>query len=260
MSAVLGNRASGKGEPLLLLNGALMSLAAWQPVVTSLEGSYRIVRCDFRGQLFSQGEPQKDLDAHVADVIRLLDHLQIGRTRIAGASFGSLVGLRLAARHPERVAALAAITSTNHVVEESWKELEPVWQACLDAAAGGDGGLVSDTTLTMFSDRYRETQEEMLSMQREWISMLPPIWFKGVAAILETVKGLDLRQDLPAVRCPVLVVGAEEDNVFPPPHSQALAAALPGSRLEMLPSGHSVVVEQPGRLAEVLRPFLSQAR
>ena len=50
------------------------------------------------------------------------------------------------------------------------------------------------------------------------------------------------------------------DNVFPTPHSQALAAALPGSRLEMLPSGHSVVVEQPGRLAEVLRPFLSQAR
>lgn len=260
MSAVLGHRASGKGEPLLLLNGALMSLAAWQPVVTPLEGSYRVVRCDFRGQLFSQGEPLRDLDSHVADVIRLLDHLQIGRTRIAGASFGSLVGLRLAARYPERVSALAAITSTNHVTEASWRELEPVWQACVDAAAGGDGGRVSDVTLDMFSAAYRSTQGEMLSMQREWISMLPTGWFTGVAAILEVVKDLDLRPDLPAVRCPVLVVGADEDNVFPPEHSQALAAALPGSRLEMLPSGHSVVIEQPGRLTEILRPFLGSAR
>jgi 3-oxoadipate enol-lactonase len=130
----------------------------------------------------------------------------------------------------------------------------------VDAAAGGDGGRVSDVTLSMFSAHYRATQGEMLSMQREWIAMLPPGWFRGVAAILEVVKDLDLRPQLGAIRCPVLVVGADEDNVFPPEHSQALAAALPGSRLEMVASGHSIVVEQPGRLVEILRPFLSLAR
>jgi 3-oxoadipate enol-lactonase len=261
MSGLLGHRATGQGDPpLLLLNGALMSLAAWQPAVTPLEGARRIVRCDFRGQLFSQGLPQPDLEDHLADVLRLLDHLQIGRVHLAGASFGSLVALRLAARHPARIASVTAITSTPQIDAEAWRELKIIRDACLEAADGGpthDAGKVSDLSLPMFSAAYRESQAANLAMQRDWIGMLPEAWFRGVAAILEAVKDLDLRPELPTIRCPALVIGADEDYVFPPGHSQALAAALPNARLEMVASGHSLAVEQPERLAEILKSFLS---
>lgn len=260
MSAVLGHRVTGKGEPLLLLNGALMSHAAWQPVAIPLEGSYKVVRCDFRGQLFSSGKPQPDLDAHLADVLRLLDHLQIGRVHLAGASFGSLIALKLATLHPRRVASITAITSTDWIDEKAWHELEVVRQACLEAAGGGDGGKVSDLSLKMFSADYLASHADDLALQRNWISMLPEDWFRGVAAILEAVQNLDLRPRLPEIRCPVLVVGADEDSVFPPEYSQALAAALPNARLEMVKSGHSLVIEQPGRLAELLQGFLGSVR
>jgi len=261
MSGLLGHRVTGQGDPpLLLLNGALMSLAAWQPAVTPLEGSRRIVRCDFRGQLFSQGPPQPDLEDHLADVLRLLDHLQIGRVHLAGASFGSLVALRLAARHPSRIASVTAITSTPQIDAEAWRELKIIRDACLEAADGGptyDAGKVSDLSLPMFSATYRESQAANLAMQRDWIGMLPEAWFRGVAGLLEAVKDLDLRPELPTIRCPALVIGADEDYVFPPGHSQALAAALPNARLEMVASGHSLAVEQPERLAEILKSFLS---
>lgn len=255
-SAFIGHRVSGQGEPLLLLNGALMSLAAWQPVVTVLEKSFRVVRCDFRGQFFSLGEPQPDLDSHLADVLALLDHLELSRVHIAGTSFGSLLGLRLAARHPERVASLAAVTSTDRITEESWRELAVVQEACLAAADGGDGGRVSDLTLHMFSDEFRARQSALMDMQREWISALPAKWFRGIAGILEAVNRIDLRPELPQVRCPVLVLAAEKDVIFPIERSQALAVALPSARLEVVPgAGHSIVVESPGPLAEALLRF-----
>lgn len=264
---LLGHRVSGHGgpgePPLLLLNGALMSLAAWQPAVTPLEKTRRVVRCDFRGQLFSQGTPQPDLEDHLADVLRLLDHLQIGRVHLAGTSFGSLVALRLAARHPGRFASVTAITSTPHIDATAWRELEIIRDACLEAAAGGptyDAGKVSDLSLPMFSAAYREAQAANLAMQRDWIGMLPEAWFRGVAGILDAVRDLDLRPELSTIRCPALVIGADQDYVFPPSHSQALAAALPNARLEMLVSGHSLVVEQPEPLAGLIRSFLDSLR
>lgn len=257
---LLGHRVTGKqGEPLVLLNGALMSLAAWQPVVNRLERDFRVVRCDFRGQMFSPGGPQPDRAAHRADVLALLDHLGLGRVHLAGASFGSIVALELAAMLPERVASVAAVTSTERIAEEAWEQLEGIRLACLAAAADGSGdarGRVFDLGLPMFSPGYQATHGEDLRLQREWLGALPESWFRGVAGVLESVGRLDLTPLLPRVRCPALVVAAGEDRIFPVARSQALAAALPAARLVVLPgAGHNVAIEQPGPLAEALRQF-----
>ena len=100
-AGVLAHRLDGDGEPLLLLNGGMMSISSWDPFIEPFVERYRVVRCDFRGQLRSHEPPHRTLDGHVADVIALLDSLKIARTRVIGASFGAEVGLLLAA-HPSR--------------------------------------------------------------------------------------------------------------------------------------------------------------
>ena len=146
-SPFLTHRVSGQGEPLLLLNGALMSLAAWQPLMARLEKSWKVIRCDFRGQFFSLGEQEPPLDAHIRDVLALLDHLALRRVHIAGVSFGSLAALRMAARHPERVASIAAITSSDYILPVgAWLLLEPV----RDALLAKDGQRVYDVCLPLF--------------------------------------------------------------------------------------------------------------
>ena len=256
-SPFITHRVSGKGEPLLLLNGALMSLAAWQPLMPRLEASWKVIRCDLRGQFFSPGEPEPTLDAHVSDVLALLNHLGVHRFHVAGVSFGSFVALRLAARLPERVISVIPITSTDYIRDESWALLEPLRDALLAVQTER----VFDVSLPMFGQEYLTQQKEMMDLQREWIVNLPEIWYRGVGQILVAVKAIDMRGDLPAVRCPALVISAEQDRIFPPEQGKVLAGSLRNARLETVAgAGHNLIVEKPAVVADLLTGFLPKQR
>ena len=258
---ILAHRVTGHpdGPPVLLLNGGLMTMAAWEPMAAPLGEAFRVVRCDLRGQVLSPGEPEPTIDAHVADVIALLDALGIDRIHAAGTSFGAFVALRLAALHPERTASVSAIAAGERITPEFWEGSMRVREAALTAAAGGDGGKVLDLVLpATYSPAFRETWAELLAAHRRQTAMLPPIWFLGLARILSSLEGLDLRPDLPRIQCPALIVAGEEDQMFSLEHARALAKGIPGARLEVVPGGsHGLVIERPAQVAEILRGFLA---
>jgi pimeloyl-ACP methyl ester carboxylesterase len=259
---VLAHRVSGQGPPLVLLNGGLMSMSAWDPVATVLEARHRVVRCDFRGQLLTPGPPPPTLDGHAADVLDLLDHLGLERVAVVGTSYGGLVAVKLAASRPERVSALAVLSATDQVpagTEEAALADKLRW-VCRTAAGGGDGGLVLDALApSTFSPAWVEAEAGTYLHRRRQIAALPPAWFRNLEALLAALEGLDLRPDLARIRCPALVVGAELDRTFPVARSRALAAAVPGATLEVVPgAGHAVVVEAPARVAAVLETFLAR--
>jgi pimeloyl-ACP methyl ester carboxylesterase len=258
MTDVLAHRVTGEGPPLLLLNGGLMSIGAWDRIATPLEASFQVVRCDFRGQLLSPGEPEPRLEAHVEDVVRLLDSLGIERVHLAGASYGALTGTLLAALHPERALSLAAITTTDRITPAMWEETAEMREITREAAEGGDGGRVLDFLLPRtYTAEYLESQKEAMGFYRHWVAALPVVWFRGIAAILSSLEGLDLTPHLGSIRCPTLVVAAEGDRTFPLEHARALAAGIPDARLEIVPGGsHGLIVEQPERVLEILLDFL----
>lgn len=266
MSEILAHRVTGPPgvEPLLLLNGGLMSIAAWDRIVGPLEASWQVVRCDFRGQLLSPGEPEPRLEAHVEDVIRLLDALGLERVHVAGVSLGGLTGTLLAALHQERVRSLAIVTSTDRVTPAMWEETAQMRQIAREAAEGGDGGRVLDFLLPRtYTAGYLEAQSAAMGFYRQWVAALPAVWFRGLAGILSALEGLDLTPHLGAIRCPALILAAEGDRTFPPEHSRALAAGISSARLEIVPDGcHGLIVEQAERvqqiLLEFLKPFHSQ--
>ena len=257
---MIAHRITGNpdGPPLLLLNGGMMTIPAWEPIAAPLGETWKVIRCDFRGQLLSPGEPEPRLEAHGDDLIALLDGLRIERAHVAGASFGALVGLLLAAGHPERVASISAITATERILPRMWEGSARLRDAALAAADGGDGGAVFDLLIPQtYSPAYLEANAATLAQYRRQISLMPSIWFRGIAGILSALEGVDLRPLLPRIEVPALVVGAGEDRIFPPEHSWALGTTLPGAKLVMLPgAAHGVVVEEPARVAEALREFL----
>jgi pimeloyl-ACP methyl ester carboxylesterase len=260
MTAILGHRLSGNpdGPPVLLLNGGMMTMGAWEPVAAPLGADFHVVRCDFRGQILSPGEPEPNLEAHVADVIALLDELGLERVHAAGTSFGGLVALKLAALHPGRVASVEAIAATERITPAVWEGSVLAREAALDAAVGGDGGRVLDFVIPMtYSPAFQSTWAGVLAAHRKQTALLPPLWFLGIARILSTLEGLNLTPDLPRIQCPALIVAGEEDRMFPLEHSRALAEGIPGARLEIVPGGsHGLVIEQPARVAEILKDFL----
>lgn len=261
MSARLGHGLSGAGPPLLLLNGGMMSYAAWEPLAAPWARAHTVVGCDFRGQLMSPGPPPERMEGHADDVLELLDALGVERAHVVGTSFGALVGLLLAARHPERVAALVAVSATTHVTADMWQAAQPLIAAARATLAGADPRAVFDALLpTAFSPAFRAKRAAALRQRREQFAELPRSWFEGLLGLLAALEGLDLRPWLGRVGAPTLVVGAELDATFPPEYSRALAEAVPGARLELVRgAGHALVAEDSPALAALVQNFIDGA-
>lgn len=261
-AAVLAHRCDGDvhaATPLLLLNGGFMSLAAWEPCAAPLAAKVPLVRCDFRGQLLSPGPAHRDLGANVDDVVRLLDHLGLPCVHVLGASFGGLVAMLLAARHPDRVASLVAVTVTDHAdaaMQRDAQEMQGIVAAIL---AGGDPGSFHDRLVAdVYSAAYREANAELLATRRRQIGFLSREWFAALDDLLGAVAAADVRLELAAIRCPTLVVVAGEDRVTLPERGRAVAAAIPGARLVEHPtSGHVLIAEDPAWLVAQVVAFLT---
>jgi pimeloyl-ACP methyl ester carboxylesterase len=261
MVAPLAHDVAGDGPPLLLLNGGLMSLRAWDPVASRLQARFTVVRCDLRGQLLSPGPTPATLAGHADDVGALLDYLGLGRVHVAGASFGALVGLTFAAHHLERVATLTAMVATDRITPEMSAGGRALADACRVAAEGGDGGRVFDLIEQgTFSPEYRRAHADELKARRQAISLLPHAWFSGLVDLLATLDGLDLRPLLTRITCPTLVLGAGHDVTFPVFHSQELARRLPDAHLRIIPeAAHGVVLEEPDVVTESIIEFIETA-
>ncbi|MBI2834049.1 MAG: alpha/beta fold hydrolase [Acidobacteria bacterium] len=257
--SVLTHRAQGSGPPILLLNGGMMSIAAWDPMATPLEGRYRVIRCDFRGQLLTPGPPPPTVAGHAADVIALVDALGLNDVHAVGTSFGALVGLVLAADHPARVRSLTAIAATDRITDEMWVGSMALGDACLRAANGSDRTTVFDLLEpATFSPEWRTAQADALRARRQAVSLLPASWFADAAGILSSLQGLNLRADLARIRCPACIVAGECDVTFPVAHSRELASQIRGAVLEVVPRAwHGLVVEQAALAASIVDRFVS---
>ena len=257
--AVLFHSSVGEGEPLLLLNGIAMTAVSWEAVARPLGKHYRVIRCDFRGQLMTPVDPPADVIEHADDVATLLDHLGLQSAHIVGTSFGGVVGTLVAARHPDRVRSLLTIASADGFDEEMAGEVARWRAACVKALESSDRGHLSDILEpVVYSPAWVEEHKAERAQRRAQISALPDQWFEGLIGLLDSAHSLRLRDELGQIRCPTLVVAAELDGFVPSDRARGLAKAIEGARFEVIEgAGHAVVVEKPKEIVKFCLDFLS---
>ena len=252
--------STGGARPLLLLNGGMMTIVSWDGIAASLAERYRVVRCDFRGQLRSPGDA-----AHGPRAPRRRRRRACSTTWGSSASTSSAPPSApkwvclLAALHPKRVVSLVAATATDVATPLLRDGRGALQQECRNAAAGhGRDRLLEEMQAVFYSPAYVAAHRRELAERAAQIAKLPDWWFAGAADLLASLENLDLRRYLAGITCPVLVLAAGEDRVMPPEHARALAAAIPAARLEVVEgSGHVLVVEQPERFVEICLEFLA---
>ncbi|MCP4658056.1 MAG: alpha/beta fold hydrolase [bacterium] len=258
-AAILAHRLDGDGETVLLLNGGMMSIASWEPVAQRLQSRYRLLRCDFRGQLLVPGPAHRELAGNVDDLVALLDELALERVHVLGTSFGAEVGLLLAALRPERVRSLVAVTATDYAATPLHQGTERLRTIVSDIRRGDERGRFHDELIAeVYSAAYLRSHRQELQARREQMASLPEVWFEGLDGILACTETLDLRPFLSRIRCPSLVIIAGDDQVMPVERSRALAAAIGAEVAELAGSGHALVAEQPEWLAERCLAFLDR--
>ena len=117
-------RWQGTGPPVLLLHGLASQRRFWNLVVPGLAG-LPVVALDQRGHGDSE-RPETGYDEAtvVRDLTTALDALGLSRVVVVGHSWGAMVALAFAARHPERALAVVAVDGGITSVAQRWSREE----------------------------------------------------------------------------------------------------------------------------------------
>ncbi|WP_320782987.1 3-oxoadipate enol-lactonase [Streptomyces sp. CRN 30] len=246
---LLHHRSEGSttAPPLLLGPSLGTSSALWDQVAPELSAAHRVVRWDLPGHggsaagLIGAGATVADLAALVLD---LADHLGIGTFAYAGVSLGGAVGLHLALHHPERVSSLAVICSSAHFGGSApWEE-----RAAL-VRREGLTGLAGSADSRWFTPGF--TVPGLVADHRD----ADP---EAYAACCDALAAFDLRDRLPEIAVPTLLVAGREDPATPPAHLREIADAVPGAALVEVPgASHLAPAERPEAVLTALRAHFS---
>lgn len=238
------------GSPLVLLNSAGCDLRMWDPHVPALGGDFRLVRADARGHGGSDAPPPPyTLERLGADVVALLDALEIEHAHLVGASLGGLVALWIAVQHPDRVdRAVFSGTAARIGTAEAWQERADAVRA---------GGIEAVTDLVMsrfFSVAFRREHADVVGRFADMLRAQPA---HGYEATCLALRDADLREDVGGVVAPSLILAGDQDEATPLADARWLHAAIAGSRLRTLEgAGHLCSVERRRTFDEIVPRFL----
>ena len=234
--------AGPPGAPAVLLIHSLgASLEIWEAQAHALSRGFFVIRYDLRGHGLSEHAPASSggaltIEDYAGDAIALLDSLGVHEAHVAGISIGGLIAQVIAAAIPLRVRSLAlCATALAFPPPELW-----IGRA---ASVRKDGlrPLVDETMNRWFGSDHQATPAG-----RGFRTLFLRTDVEGYAAAAEALATTDLSTRTPRLAeaagkpIPALVLVGEKDPAAPPARAEALAAALPGAKLVVIPGAYHV--------------------
>jgi pimeloyl-ACP methyl ester carboxylesterase len=247
------------GDPadptVLLVSGAAASMDWWDvELCERLAGGGRhVVRYDHRdtgrSTTGTPGEPAYDGTRLGHDCLALVESLG-GQVHLVGLSMGGGIAQQVALQRPDLVASLTLVSTTaaggvdadlpgpTAEVRASFENPppDPDWD---DVGSYADWTLVGARlyagSIPVDEERVRATAAQVHARSHD-VAAAGNHWL-AVAGEEDAEEPLDVRR----ITAPTLVVHGSDDPLFPLPHGEALAAAVPGATLLVVPGmGHEV--------------------
>ncbi|HET6921161.1 MAG TPA: alpha/beta hydrolase [Jiangellaceae bacterium] len=244
---------AGSGPALVMLHGAPSDSRTWQWMLPDLSRDHTVIAWDAPGFGESAAIDDSWRAPQFADALAaFVAALGLERSHLVGHSFGTMVALSLFRRHPAVPASLVLVGgyagwAGSLPPDEVARRLEMF----VGMAELGDA-FDPKSYPGLFSDLIPADREAALvTIMRENVR---PATIRAAGHIgAET----DLRQVLPTIDVPTLVLHGEADARSPLANAEALHAAIPTSQLVVLPKlGHACVVEDPEACATEIRRFV----
>jgi pimeloyl-ACP methyl ester carboxylesterase len=226
-------------DKLLLIPGLAGNESMWSAQLTGLADL---------GPLVTDVHTRNDsIPAMAAALLR--EHA--GRLVLCGASMGGMVAMEAARQAPERIAGLALLGTVAAPETEDMRQLR-------------------EAAIVLFAqDRLREVIEPNVAfafhpdnaraLAQPYLDFVLAAGARQLIAQNRAVMARpDARMHLASVRCPVLVMCGEDDQLTPPRHAREIAELVPHARLMMVPRcGHMLTMEQPELVNAALRDWLA---
>jgi pimeloyl-ACP methyl ester carboxylesterase len=247
---------AGNGPPLVLLHGGMEDSRSWRRQVEGLADEFTVLAWDAPGCGRSSDVPESWRMPEYADALASwLRATGIERPHVLGLSWGSSVALELYRRHPHVPASLILASAYagwagSLSPEETAARLEGVLGAAdlpleevLEAfpgmlSAGAPSGLLEELTV-MWADNTGSRKPG------------------GYRAMAHSMAEADLRDVLPRIEVPTLLLYGEVDQRSPLKVANELNERIPSSQLVVIEGvGHSANAEAPEEFNAHVRTFI----
>jgi pimeloyl-ACP methyl ester carboxylesterase len=249
--------SAGAGPPVVLLHGGWSDGSEWWPQLDGLSDAFTVIAWDAPGCGGSSDPPEPFDIADYADAAgALIRTLGVGPAHIVGLSFGGALAIELQRRHPELVRSLVLASAYAGwagslppavVAERLERVLAEADRPPEEWAAGYLPGFFATPV-------DQATTDEVLRIMHD----CRPV---GIKAMVRAFAEADLRDALPGIAAPTLLLYGELDERAPLSVARGSLAAIPGAELVVLPDvGHCTNLEAPDAFNREVRTFVRAQR
>jgi proline iminopeptidase len=242
----------------------------FKPTFSPLSQRMQLVYFDHRGQGRSArgAKSSYTLENNVEDLEALRQYLGLEKMIVIGASYGGMVALTYASRYPDRVSHLIAI-----VTAADSRFLDRAQAILAERGTPEQQAIAQHLWQGTFADEahlreYFRLMQPLYSITTDANALPPKSWARSILsadainnAFGGFLRSYDIRDQLPKITAPTLVIGARHDWICPPEFSEEIANAIPNADLRIFEhSGHAIRVDEPEALLDAIAGFIVYKR
>ena len=249
------------GEPIVLLNGIMMSTTSWTAFVETMSQHNHVILVDFfdqgqsarlNGEVYDQSLQVELLDAVLEEVA---GQIWYERFTLMGISYGGEVAVQYALAHPNRVRRLVLANTCGRT--SGWlKKIGDGWN---EMAKSGNGyGYYLTTIPVIYSTQFFENRSAWMDNREAYLTE----YFgrddvrEALIRLTNSAAAYNVVDRLHEINCPTLVISSSEDVLVPPYEQKILHENIKGSvYVTINGSGHASMYEAPEAFAALTMGF-----
>jgi len=246
---ILGKRINyeiyGEGEPVIFLNGMLMSARSYSYFAPKLAKHMKVILLDLPDQ--GNSEPfteQHNINDYMDYIKAFMDELKIESASLLGVSYGGAVAMLFALKYPHMVKSLA-LYNTFPLIDPYIRSMSMVWKSAFEL---GDEVEMKRVAYPLFYSRtfYEENFKRLKHIIEKKTKNLPGHYFESLLRLIYSSEGYDIVDRLKEIKCPSLVISSDEDVVAPRYYQELIVNEIENSVLVTFEgTGHAAIFEKP---------------
>jgi 3-oxoadipate enol-lactonase len=243
-------------EPLIMLNGIMMSTGSWYPFLDALIPYKRVILIDMldQGQSSKLHQQTYDLSIQVEAIKAVVDALNLSNISLFGISYGGEVAMTYAIAYPHTLKKLLLFNTTAKTSE--WlKEIGESW----NKATHDPFAYYATTIPTIYSPEFYQNNQTWMETRKDKLLQIfsNQDFIQAMIRLTNSAENHDVLDQLHKIKVPTLIVGSEHDTITPFTEQEKLSKEIKGSALiKILNSGHASMYEQPVIFMTVILGFL----
>ncbi|MEU8798103.1 alpha/beta hydrolase [Spirillospora sp. NPDC048819] len=250
-NARIAYRTTGSGPAVVLVHGVGPGSVMWDEPAGRLAGRNTVILPDLAGSdpAGDDGSPLT-VEALAAQVIAVIEDSGAASADVVGFSLGAPIAAAVAALRPDLVRRLVPVAGLAHGGDVYVRQLIALWLSL----SGNPAGFGRLGTLTAYSRAFLNEVGD--DGAEQFHGFMRPT--DGRLRQLDLVRRLDIRELLPKIEAPTLVVGCTRDQTIPVENHRELFAGIAGSEYIELDTGHVAMMERPDEFEKLVRDFLDR--